>query len=107
RVLDIQKKGDSFEINTADRNVYYSKTIISATGAFSNPNIPQIEGSELFKGKIWHSSQYKNVEEFKKQRVIVVGAGNSAIQIAYELAKVSNVTLATRKPINYAPQRIF
>ncbi|MBS4203686.1 flavin-containing monooxygenase [Lederbergia citrea] len=107
KVVDIQKKGDSFVINTADGNVYFSKSIISATGAFSNPRIPQIEGSELFKGKIFHSSQYKNGEEFKKQRVIVVGAGNSAIQIAYELAKVSNLTLATRKPINYAPQRIL
>ncbi len=50
-----------------------------------------------------HSSQYKNVEEYKNQRVVVVGGGNSAIQIAYELAKVSNVSLATRNPISYTP----
>jgi putative flavoprotein involved in K+ transport len=34
------------------------------------------------KGKKIHSSQYKNVEDFKNQDVVVVGGGNSAVQIA-------------------------
>lgn len=41
------------------------------------------------------------------QRVIVVGAGNSAVQIATELAEHANVTLATRKPVKFSAQRPF
>lgn len=59
------------------------------------------------KVKLFTPKQYKNVEEYKNQRVIVVGGGNSAIQIAYELAQVSNVSIATRKPITFTPQRIL
>ncbi|OAS84054.1 flavin-containing monooxygenase [Metabacillus litoralis] len=107
KVTNVQKVGGLFEIVTAKGNVFYAKTLISATGAFANPNLPRIEGSECFKGKIIHSSEYKNVEEYKNQRVVVVGGGNSAMQIAYELAKVSNVTIASRKPISFIPQRLL
>lgn len=107
KVKEVSKTGTSFVVVTDNGSVFYSKTVIAATGAFSYPNIPAIDGSERFKGRIIHSSEYKNVEEFKNQRVIVVGGGNSAIQIAYELAKVSNVTIASRKPISFIPQRIL
>jgi putative flavoprotein involved in K+ transport len=106
-VTEVRKNGKDFVIATAKGNVYYTKAVISATGAFAYPNIPVIDGSDRFKGKIIHSSQYKNVEEYKNQRVIVVGGGNSAIQIAYELAQVSNVSIATRKPISFTSQRIL
>jgi putative flavoprotein involved in K+ transport len=107
KVIGVKKEGSTFEITTENNNVFYSKTVISATGAFSCPNIPVIDGSELFKGKIIHSSQYKNVEDFENQNVVVVGGGNSAVQIAYELSKVSNVSIATRNPISFTPQRFI
>lgn len=107
KVTDVRKNGKGFVIFTAKGSTFYSKTIIAATGSFSSPNIPLLEGSDRFKGKIIHSSQYKAAEEYKNQRVVVVGAGNSAIQIAYELAQVANVSIATRKPISYMPQRIL
>lgn len=107
KVLGVKKEGTYFEISTESENVYYSKTVISATGAFSCPNIPIIDGSESYKGKVIHSGQYKNIEEFKNQNVVVVGGGNSAVQIAYELSKASKVSIATRSPISFKPQRIF
>jgi putative flavoprotein involved in K+ transport len=107
KVTRVSKNGKDFAIVTEKGSVFNSKAIIAATGAYSYPNIPVIDGSEGFKGKIIHSSEYKNAEEFNNQRVIVVGGRNSAIQIAYELAKVSIVSIATRKPISYIPQRIL
>jgi putative flavoprotein involved in K+ transport len=107
KVTDVKKQGSFFKITTENGKLFHTKTVISATGAFAFPNVPIIDGSERYKGKIIHSSQYKNVEEYKNQKVVVVGGGNSAIQIADELAKVSNVTIATRKPISFVPQRIM
>ena len=54
-----------------------------------------------------HSATYRNPTLFQNQRVVVVGAGNSAIQIAVELAQVAHVTLATRQPIQFRPQRLL
>jgi putative flavoprotein involved in K+ transport len=107
KVSQITKQESIFEIVTENANVFYSKTVICATGSFAFPNMPSIEGSNRFNGKIIHSSQYNNVEEYMNQKVVVVGGGNSAIQIAYELAQVSNVTIATRNPISFVPQRIL
>ena len=35
----------------------------------------------------------------------MAGAGNSAVQVGYELAQVATVTLATRHPVTFMPQR--
>ncbi|MDH5163407.1 flavin-containing monooxygenase [Heyndrickxia oleronia] len=106
-VSDVLKKEDVFSIITKDGSEFKSKTVISATGAFNYPFIPEIEGIDIFRGKKVHSSQYRNVTDFKNQRIIVVGGGNSAVQIAYELSKVSNVTIASRNPIAFVPQKIL
>ncbi|WP_433358540.1 NAD(P)-binding domain-containing protein [Micromonospora saelicesensis] len=51
-------------------------------------------------------ARYRRPEPYAGKRVIVVGAGNSAIQVAHELAPIARVTLATRAPIQFVPQRI-
>jgi putative flavoprotein involved in K+ transport len=107
KVTDVNKQGSIFKIKTENGSLFHTKTVISATGAYTFPNVPIIEGSDSYKGKIIHSSQYKNIEEFINQNVVVVGGGNSAVQIAYELAKVSNVTIGTRRPISFIPQKIM
>ena len=86
---------------------FQARAVINATGAFNQPFTPSIPGFELFAGRHLHSSSYQNPELFENQRVIVVGTGNSAVQIAVELAKVANVSLATRAPIKFAPKRIL
>lgn len=99
RVTEISENEDLFQIKTLTGNVYLAQTVIAATGAFTQPYQPEFAGSELFNGTIIHSSQYKNATDFKDQRIVVVGGANSAIQIAFELAQTSNVSIATRKPI--------
>ncbi|MFP4854681.1 flavin-containing monooxygenase, partial [Paraburkholderia sp. BR14264] len=59
-VSDVLKKEDVFSIITKDGSEFKSKTVISATGAFNYPFIPEIEGIDIFRGKKVHSSQYRN-----------------------------------------------
>ena len=56
-------------------------------------------------GQILHAASYRHPEPFRGQRVLVVGAGNSAVQIAVELAQVAQVTLTSRQPVRFLPQR--
>jgi putative flavoprotein involved in K+ transport len=78
---------------------------IAATGGFRRPHRPTVEGLERFTGTVLHSSQYRAPKAFAGRRVVVVGAGNSAVQIAADLAPVARVTLATRSPLRFKPQR--
>ena len=49
-------------------------------------------------------ASYRNPHGHAGERIIVVGAGNSAVQVGYELAQVATVTLATRHPVTFRPQ---
>ncbi|UQN09422.1 NAD(P)/FAD-dependent oxidoreductase [Deinococcus sp. QL22] len=95
-----------FRVLTADGRTFLSRTVVAATGTFRRPFIPAVPGQELFGGTVLHSLAYQEPSPFTGQRVLV-GAGNSAVQIAVELAQVARVTLAVRTPVLFAPQRIL
>ena len=71
--------------------------IVAASGSFSNPYRPVFPGQERFTGQLVHVAEYRNPAPFAGLRVIVVGAGDSAAQVANELAPVADVT-ARRAP---------
>ncbi len=107
RVEQVSKTPHGFQITTISGEEYLSQNVVCATGTFNNPFIPEIEGINKYRGKVLHSAQYKNIEPFRNQSVIVVGRGNSAIQIAIELSEVSDTTLAVREPISFIPQKFL
>jgi putative flavoprotein involved in K+ transport len=69
--------------------------------------VPQLPGQDVFAGQVLHAATYRNPAPLVGQRVVVVGAGNSAIQIGVELAKTAHVTLATREPIRFRQQKLL
>lgn len=107
RVEKVYKTSDGFQITTSSGEEYLSLNVVCATGSFNNPYIPEIEGLNKYRGKVLHSAQYKNTEPFLNKSVIVVGRGNSAVQIAIELSEVADSTLAAREPISFIPQKFL
>jgi putative flavoprotein involved in K+ transport len=71
------------------------------------PPLDSIPEQERYRGSALHSFAYGDPAPFVGQRVVVVGGGNSAVQIATELASHARVTLATRAPVNFIRQRPF
>jgi putative flavoprotein involved in K+ transport len=104
---DAERAGAGFRVVTAGGGEYRARTLIAATGSFARPHHPSFPGQGAFRGRIFHVAEYRNAEPFRGKRVVVVGAGNSAVQIAYELAAVARTTLATRSPIRFEPQTIL
>lgn len=96
-------KNDYFEVMTSAGDCYHAKSVICATGSYTKPYIPNIKGQSDFVGEQIHSYMYRSPEKYTGQRVVMVGSNNSAIQIAYELAQVADVSLAIRKKIKFAP----
>ncbi|WP_274653705.1 NAD(P)-binding domain-containing protein [Paenibacillus humicola] len=107
QVHSVRKEGNQFVVFTAEGKAFRSKAVINATGSFRNPYIPGITGQERFRGITLHSSEYRNPKPFEQKRVVVVGRGNSAVQIAVELADVSDTSLAVLKPVQFTKQRLF
>jgi putative flavoprotein involved in K+ transport len=107
QIVCVEKNKKEFTVLTKAGEEFQSKTIINATGSFQSPFRPLIGGQEVFKGRIIHSSEYQKPDAFFNQRIVVVGRGNSAVQIAIELAGVSKTTLAVRHPVHLIKQKLL
>jgi putative flavoprotein involved in K+ transport len=99
--------GGGFRLLTDDGEEHRARTLIAATGSFARPHQPRFPGQEAFRGKILHVAEYRNPIPFRGKRVVIVGGGNSAVQIAHELVEVAETTLATRSPIRFMPQLVL
>jgi putative flavoprotein involved in K+ transport len=106
-VVKVERSGRFFRVITGDKGSYKARTIVAATGFFGQPHMPNSPGQAQYRGQILHAADYRRPEPFHQQRVVVVGGGNAAVQIGVELAQVARVTLATRHPIRYLPQRVL
>ena len=95
--------GWAIELTTGE--VVTARAVVAATGGYRNPYRPRIDGDARYGGTVLHVADYRTPEPFTGQRVVVVGAGNSAIQVAHELAQVTEVTLATRSPVSLRHSR--
>ncbi|GAB4847742.1 hypothetical protein Ancab_026804 [Ancistrocladus abbreviatus] len=74
--------------HTKSREVhgYSSKFLVIASGENSKSYIPHIPGQLNFEGISLHSSQYKSGSNFRGKDVLVIGCGNSGMEICYDLA---------------------
>ncbi|WP_211364282.1 flavin-containing monooxygenase [Micromonospora palomenae] len=100
------RPGTGYMVSTDTGDEIPAAGVIAASGSFGNPHLPLLPGRENYAGQVRHVAHYRRPEPYAGKRVIVVGAGNSAVQVAHELASHANVTLATRAPIQFVPQRI-
>jgi putative flavoprotein involved in K+ transport len=103
RVAPVEDHG--FEVSTEAGLLLRTPYVIAASGSFGRPYRPPLLGEETYRGTLLHASEYRRPAELAGRRVVVVGGGNSAVQIAHELAAVARVTLATRSPVKWQPQR--
>jgi indole-3-pyruvate monooxygenase len=95
-------------ITTTKDHVYRSNKVVVATGYNSIPHFPTWPGQECFRGRILHSSEYRNGNQFCGQRVLVVGFGNSGGEIAMDLQEHgAHVTMSVRDAVNVIPREIL
>ncbi|SLN00018.1 FAD-dependent oxidoreductase [Brevibacterium yomogidense] len=73
-----------------------ARAIVNATGTWDRPRIPYYPGIGTFAGRQLHTRDYTRPEDFAGERVLVVGAGISAVQHLAELAPVAQTSWVTR-----------
>lgn len=74
-----------------------TRAIINATGTWNNPVRPHYPGQETFRGRQLHTRDYVSADEFRGQRVAVVGGGISALQQLEEISRGATVRWYTRR----------
>jgi len=80
--------------------------LIICSGHHRDPLMPDYPGT--FTGRTLHSREYKRPEPFADQRVLVVGGGNSACDIAVDVSRVAtSVSLSMREGYYILPKIIF
>ncbi|XP_076939826.1 putative indole-3-pyruvate monooxygenase YUCCA11 [Bidens hawaiensis] len=79
---------------------YVCEFLVAATGENSEGIIPNVNGLDSFKVLFIHSSEYDNGKRFGHKDVLVVGAGNSGMEIAYDLCNWgAQTSIVVRSPV--------
>lgn len=103
----IRRSGDGWVTETAS-GTFGSNYVVMATGAYGKPRMVGFSGQESYPGRVLHSYEYKTGAEFTGQRVLVVGFGNSACEIAIDLVEQGAVvSMAVRSAVNVIPRDIL
>ncbi|KAK8936884.1 putative indole-3-pyruvate monooxygenase YUCCA4 [Platanthera zijinensis] len=66
---------------------FVSPWLVVATGENAEPVVPEMKGMEAFKGEMMHSSEFRNGADYAGKRVLVVGCGNSGMEMCLDLCK--------------------
>jgi putative flavoprotein involved in K+ transport len=95
----VERADEAWRVETTAGPVEAARVVV-ATGYNGRPLVPGWPGKDDFPGTLIHSSAYRNSEPFRGQDVLVVGAGNSAAEIAVDLADggAAKVRLSMRTP---------
>jgi putative flavoprotein involved in K+ transport len=98
-VLRVDRSGDGWQLDTSSGEIR-ARAVILATGNYSAATIPPWPGLNGFNGDIVHSGTFTNGWPYRGRDVLVVGAGNSAADIAVQLANAGarRIWLAVRTP---------
>lgn len=79
---------------------WHARAVVSATGTWGNPYIPEYPDVAIYRGEQVHSAYYQSPNAYTGKRVLVVGGGNSGAQILAEVSLVADATWVTpREPI--------
>jgi len=92
-----------WEVRTDTGDVVSARFVITALGALSAANVPDVPGLENFTGERYHTAEWPHEGvDFTGKRVGLIGTGATGIQVATELAEqAEHLTVFQRTP-NYA-----
>jgi len=92
-VISIEREQDLFTVTT-NKEKYLSRFIVISTGYYDNPNLLNVPGENLSKVKHY----FDEAHPYAYQKVLIVGGGNSAVDVALEtFRKGSEVTMVIKE----------
>lgn len=105
RVYHLTRRGPGFAVSTTAGDRLAARAVVLATGAHQRPWRPNL-GSLDDTVRQLHTAGYRNPGQLRPGPVLVVGGGNSGVQVAAELARTRPVTLSVGTHLPALPARI-
>ncbi|MFB7468583.1 amino acid permease [Streptomyces sp. NPDC056224] len=100
--------GDRWEVclSTGETRTYDG--LIAAPGVTWHPHTPDLPGAGSYTGDLRHSATFRGGAELRGKRVLVVGAGNSGVDIAVNAAvQAEKAFLSLRRGYRFVPKHIY
>ncbi|KAG6391286.1 hypothetical protein SASPL_149039 [Salvia splendens] len=88
--------------------LYVSRWLVVATGENAEPVIPEIHGLQRFQGPVLHTSAYRSGSQFSKQKVLVIGCGNSGMEVSLDLCRhLASPSIVVRNSVHILPREMW
>jgi putative flavoprotein involved in K+ transport len=83
-----------------------ARYVVVATGYDAVPRLPDLPGRDEYAGELIHAADFRSPEPYRGREVLIVGAGNTGVDIAGHLiAAGARVSVAMRTPPNLFPRQ--
>ncbi|XP_039120990.1 probable indole-3-pyruvate monooxygenase YUCCA9 [Dioscorea cayenensis subsp. rotundata] len=87
---------------------YVCRWLVVATGENAEAVLPEIEGMKDFQGLSMHTSLYKSGEMFRDKKVLVIGCGNSGMEVCLDLCNHNALpSLVVRDSVHILPREML
>ncbi|KAL6611350.1 hypothetical protein ACP70R_023175 [Stipagrostis hirtigluma subsp. patula] len=87
---------------------YIGRWLVVATGENAERIVPEFEGAEDFAGPVSHVSEYKSGEAYRGKRVLVVGCGNSGMEVCLDLCDHNALpSMVVRDSVHVLPREML
>jgi len=107
-VTRVHRRDGAWEIECAGGVRFTALDVVVASGLSHVPRVPVFPNQEAFCGEILHSADYRNGRPYAGRRVLVVGFGNSAAEIALDLCEHgARSHVSVRSPTAVVPRDIL
>lgn len=96
-VTELRFDGDRWQITTTAGATITADVVVSGLGGLHRPNHARIPGKDEFKGKIFHTAEWRHDYDLADRKVAIIGTGASAAQVLPGIANdVAEVTVFQR-----------
>lgn len=104
----LNRDAEGWNVETKS-GTYAGRCAVVATGPQKEPKFPDWPGRDRLRAEIIHSGAFGDAGGFAGRKVVIVGAGNSGIDIANHLSRVDTekIWVSARSGINVIPQRVL
>ncbi|XP_042380458.1 probable indole-3-pyruvate monooxygenase YUCCA10 [Zingiber officinale] len=114
--IEVRRRGNggggaaAAEEEEEEEECYWARYLVVASGENDEAVVPgSILGMESFPGPVVHSSRYRNGREYEGKAVLVVGAGNSGMEVALDVADCGarSTTIVVRSRLHVVSREIW